>query len=143
MALSAHEQMKEFWVKNQELKRPSSPWLVYKPHIYMMTSLTHRTTGIIMGTVLYGIAIGLFVAPGHFPEYIEAVKELQLSPWILGPLKSACAFPLIYHYINGIRHLVWDAGYGFELSTQFKTGSTIIVTAVALSILAGTASYLS
>lgn len=94
-----------------------------------------------MGTVLYGIAIGLFVAPGHFPEYVEAVKELQLSPWILGPVKATCAFPLVYHYINGLRHLSWDAGYGFELGVQYKTGSVAIITAILVSLGLGTAAY--
>lgn len=106
MAMSAHEQMKSFWQKNEKLNRPSSPWIIYWPHLPMMTSLGHRTTGIILGTGLYGIAIGVFLAPGDFNSIIQAVQSLEISTPIMGALKSIVAFPLVYHYINGVRHLV-------------------------------------
>ena len=62
-------------------------------------------------SALYAISIGLFVAPGEFPSYIEFVKSLHLSPMILFPMKTVMAFPLVYHYLNGIRHLVSDGCY--------------------------------
>jgi succinate dehydrogenase (ubiquinone) cytochrome b560 subunit len=99
-------------------------------------------TGIAMGVVLYITSIGVFVAPGDFPSYVEFIKGLQVSPMILFPIKSVAAFPLIYHYINGIRHLMWDAGYGYELKTQYKSGTVIVSTAILLSCLAGAAAYL-
>jgi len=68
---------------------------VYNPMFDVMSSIA-----------LYGISIGLFVAPGDFPSYMEFVKSLQLSPIILFPFKTVMAFPLVYHYMNGIRHLV-------------------------------------
>ena len=142
MTSVAQQQMKDFWKKNQELKRPSSPWIIYKPHLPMLTSLTHRVTGIGMGVALYGISIGLFLAPGDFPMYIEAIKGLELSPLIMFPAKSIVAFPLIYHYINGIRHLLWDVGYGYELGTQYKSGYAIYSLCIALAALAGGASYM-
>jgi succinate dehydrogenase (ubiquinone) cytochrome b560 subunit len=133
--------MKEFWVKNQKLNRPSSPWIIYKPHLPMLTSLCHRTTGIVMGVTLYGIAITTFVAPGDFPLFIDAVKNLELPPAVLFLAKSICAFPLVYHYVNGIRHLTWDTGRGFELRTQYKTGWAIVASTVTISVLLGSMSY--
>ena len=141
MATSAHEEMKKFWNKNQKLGRPSSPWTIYWPHLPMMTSLTHRTTGIIMGVVLYAFSVGIAIAPGDFPSYVEAVKNLQLSPAILFTAKSLMAFPLVYHYLNGIRHLTWDMGKGFEMKTQYKTGYTIVSSSVAISALLGSLAY--
>jgi len=142
MATSAHEEMKKFWAKNAKLNRPSSPWIIYLPHLPMMTSLTHRTTGIIMGVALYGISLGLLVKSGDVTSYIEMVKNAQLSPALLFTGKTLMAFPLIYHYINGIRHLTWDAGHGFEMKTQYKSGWAIITSACLLSLLAGGISYL-
>jgi succinate dehydrogenase (ubiquinone) cytochrome b560 subunit len=142
MATTAHEEMKKFWDKNQKLNRPSSPWIIYRPHLPMMTSLTHRTTGIIMGVVLYTFSVGVFLAPGDFTSYIEMVKNLQLSPVTLFTAKSLMAFPLVYHYMNGIRHLSWDAGKGFEMKTQYKTGWTIVITACSVSALLASLSYL-
>jgi len=141
MATSAHNEMKKFWEKNQKLNRPSSPWIIFKPHLPMMTSLTHRTTGIVMGVVLYAFSVGVVVAPGDFPSYIEAVKNLQLSTPLLFTAKSIMAFPLVYHYMNGIRHLSWDAGKGFEMKTQYKTGTAIVVGSIAISALLASLSY--
>lgn len=79
---------------------------VCRPHLPMITSLTHRVTGIGMGVVLYGISFGLFLAPGDFPSYISALQGFEISPLIMFPAKTIVAFPLVYHYLNGIRHLV-------------------------------------
>eukprot|EP00923_Selenidium_pygospionis_P040609 GHVN01070110.1.p1 GENE.GHVN01070110.1~~GHVN01070110.1.p1 ORF type:complete len:161 (-),score=9.27 GHVN01070110.1:533-961(-) len=142
MTTTAHEQMKAFWEKNQRLNRPNSPWIIYKPHIPMLTSLTHRVTGIAMGVVLYGIAIGSFVAPGDFPSYVEILKNLNIATPIWFSLKMLCAFPLVYHFINGIRHLSWDAGYGLKLATQYKTGKTIVAVAICISALLASIAYM-
>lgn len=56
--------------------------------------------------VFYAFSIGVFLAPGDFPSYVEYIRCLEISPAILFPLKTVVAFPLVYHYINGIRHLV-------------------------------------
>jgi succinate dehydrogenase (ubiquinone) cytochrome b560 subunit len=141
MASSAHAQMKDFWKKNLELGRPNSPWQIYRPHLPMLTSLCHRMTGIAMGVVLYTSSIAVFLAPGDFPSYVEFVKNLHLSPLLLFPAKAICAFPLVYHYINGIRHLTWDAGYGYELKTQYKTGTIIVSSAILISALFASLSY--
>jgi len=141
MGTSAHEQMDNFWKKNEKLNRPSSPWIIYKPHLPMMTSLTHRVTGVVMGVALCGISVGTFVAPGDFQSYIELIKSMEISPAIMFPAKTAVAFPLVYHYINGIRHLSWDYGKGYELSTQYKTGWTIVSSALAISAFFASMSY--
>lgn len=54
----------------------------------------------------YAFSIGVFLAPGDFPSYVEFIKNLEISPALLFPAKTIVAFPLVYHYINGIRHLV-------------------------------------
>jgi succinate dehydrogenase (ubiquinone) cytochrome b560 subunit len=138
---SAHGEMKKFWQKNIELGRPNSPWVIYKPHLPMLTSLAHRVTGITMGVVLYGASIAVFAAPGDFPSYVEFIKNLHLSPMILFPAKTIAAFPLIYHYINGIRHLTWDAGHGYELKTQYKSGTIIVTTSILLSAMFASMAY--
>jgi len=94
-----------------------------------------------MGVVLYAFSVGIAVAPGDFPSYVEAVKNLQLAPAILFTAKSLMAFPLVYHYMNGIRHLSWDMGKGFEMKTQYKTGWTIIGSSIAISALLASLAY--
>jgi len=58
-------------------------------------------------SVLYITSISVTWAPGDVTSYVEFLKNLQLSSAIWFPVKATCAFPLVYHYINGIRHLVY------------------------------------
>jgi succinate dehydrogenase/fumarate reductase cytochrome b subunit len=53
----------------------------------------------------YFILGGLF-ASGHFSENLAALENMHLSPQLLLAVKATLAFPLCYHYVNGIRHLV-------------------------------------
>ncbi|ESO07339.1 hypothetical protein HELRODRAFT_76590, partial [Helobdella robusta] len=138
---SAFNEMQRFWDKNLALGRPNSPWVIYRPHLPMITSFCHRVTGIAMGVVFYAFSIGVFLAPGDFPSYVEFVKNLQLPQLFLFPAKTIVAFPLVYHYINGIRHLTWDAGHGFELKTQYKSGAIIMTSSILISALLASIAY--
>jgi len=80
-----------------------------------MTSLTHRTTGIVMGVALYGLSVGLLLKSGDFPSYVESIKNAQLAAPLMFTAKSVMAFPLVYHYINGIRHLVHTCSLCYDL----------------------------
>jgi len=141
MASSAQAEMKAFWNKNLKLGRPNSPWIVYEWHLPMMTSLAHRFTGIAMGVTLYLGAVGITAAPGDFTGYVEFLKNLQLSPLVWFPIKSICAFPLVYHYVNGIRHLFFDSGYGYKLKTQYKTGIFVFSLTGTVAMLLASISY--
>jgi len=63
--------------------------------------------GWIAASVLYAASISVTWAPGDVTSYVEFLKNLHLSSLIWFPIKATCAFPLVYHYINGIRHLVF------------------------------------
>ncbi|RUS78201.1 hypothetical protein EGW08_014015 [Elysia chlorotica] len=62
MATTAYEEMSTFWARNRKLNRPLSPFLtVYKPHLAMMTSLTHRVTGVAMQNSSQLDSLSLFI----------------------------------------------------------------------------------
>ena len=42
----------------------------------------------------------------------------------------------MYHLCNGVRHLFWDAGRGFELPTVYKTGWAVVIGSAALTVIA-------
>jgi len=94
-----------------------------------------------MGVGLYAFSVGIVLAPGDFASYIETVKNLQMPAVVLFAAKSIVAFPLVYHYMNGIRHLSWDMGKGFEMKTQYKTGWTVFGASIAVSALLGALAY--
>ncbi|XP_076323470.1 succinate dehydrogenase cytochrome b560 subunit, mitochondrial-like isoform X2 [Tachypleus tridentatus] len=130
----------DFWVKNKRLQRPLSPHLtIYKPQLTAMLSITHRGSGAAMASVLWGFSLGMLVLPGSFPHYLTMVQSLHLWPSFIFTVKYGLAWILIFHMCNGIRHLAWDLGYGFEIKTLYKTGwlvfgSTFILAGIAASM---------
>ncbi|XP_064617469.1 succinate dehydrogenase cytochrome b560 subunit, mitochondrial-like [Liolophura sinensis] len=128
MSSSAYNDMKDFWEKNNRLQRPLSPHLsIYKPQLTSMLSLAHRATGIAMAISVSAASIALLAIPGDFTHCIQVIKDLQLHPYILYSAKSIMAWPLVYHYINGIRHLSWDAGKGFSMNATYKSGYFVLL----------------
>ena len=123
-------------------RRPLSPHLqVYRPQITSILSILHRLTGIALaaGTLLltYWLAA---LATG--PEAFADAQGLVGS--ILGRLLLfGWSFALFYHLCNGIRHLTWDAGYGFEITTATRSGWAVVIASVALTAVAWIAGYLA
>ncbi|HUO21981.1 MAG TPA: succinate dehydrogenase, cytochrome b556 subunit [Caulobacteraceae bacterium] len=119
--------------------RPTSPHLqVWRWHITMATSILHRATGIALyfgALVLAGWAVALAMGPDAFALYRAALAS-PLGQLVLFGL-TACLF---YHLANGIRHLVWDAGRGFDPKGADMSGAAAIafglVAAVAIWIVA-------
>lgn len=114
--------------------RPLSPHLqVYRLPLTAILSITHRITGV--GLALGAILLVAWLAaaaagPGWF-----AVASGLAGSWLGRLILLGFAWALIYHLINGIRHLFWDAGFGFEKSTARSSGLvTLIVSIVATGL---------
>ena len=116
--------------------RPLSPHLtIYRWPVTMMTSITHRFTGV-------GLAVGAvilawwLVSISNGPEgwqSFHAVSDTPLGLLVLFGL----TWSLIYHFLNGIRHLAWDLGYGFDKHVAERNSVMIF----ALSIIAALAVF--
>ena len=122
--------------------RPLSPHLLnYRFPLIVLMSGTHRATGIVLaiGTVLLAYWLG---AAAYGPEAYDRASHLLGSP--IGYLVLfGFSFSLFYHLCNGVRHLLWDIGWGYELPAAAKSGTvmmaatallTIVTWAVALSL---------
>ena len=116
--------------------RPLSPHLgIYRWQITMTMSILHRVTGVALavGSVLlvwWLVAAG--IGPGAFDTVHRAMSSVIGQILLIGWTLS-----LYYHLCNGVRHLCWDAGWGFEIKTFYITGYavwavTIILTAITL-----------
>jgi succinate dehydrogenase / fumarate reductase, cytochrome b subunit len=118
----------------QNSARPLSPHLqIYRWQLTMTLSILHRATGVALavGTVLLiSLLLALAAGPGPF----AAVHGFCASPFgmflLLGWTWSLC-----FHLCNGIRHLGWDAGWGFEIPRAYLTGWTVVVMSLALTVL--------
>jgi len=115
--------------------RPLSPHLqVYKPQITSILSILHRATGfaLAVGTLLF---VWWLISAAAGPQ-TYAVVEGFLSSWIGTLLLIGWSFAVFYHLCNGIRHLFWDAGRGFEIETVTRSGLIVVVAAVVLTVVA-------
>ena len=65
------------------------------------------------------------------------LQFLQIAAPVFGPFGKLALFgfslALVYHLLNGIRHLLWDAGWGFELPEVYRSGYTVFVLTVVLT----------
>lgn len=112
--------------------RPLSPHLtVYRPQITSMTSIFHRITGVALavGSVILVLWLwGAAYAPELFSMIVDCfrstVGQLLLAAW---------SFAFFYHMCNGIRHLGWDAGYGYAIEDATRNGVLVILAALFLT----------
>lgn len=112
--------------------RPLSPFMLgtlYRLQITSVLSLMHRVTGIVASIGAFGLVWWLLAVAQGGDAY-AGVSACLASP--LGMLAlAAFTWSLVYHLLNGIRHLMWDAGWGFEIPEVYRSGYTV----VALSLL--------
>jgi succinate dehydrogenase / fumarate reductase cytochrome b subunit len=116
-------------------ERPLSPHLqVYRPQLTSVLSITHRAAGIALaaGTLLL---VCWLIAAATGPQAFAALQSFMGS-WIGLLLLFGWSVSLFYHLANGIRHLFWDAGYGFELKTAYASGWAVLAATVALTVVA-------
>ena len=120
--------------------RPLSPHLqVYRLPLPALLSISHRLTGVALAAgslvLVYWLA-----AVANGPEAFAGAQAMLGS--IAGrALLLAITFSLFYHLGNGIRHLFWDAGLGFEPGTVHASGVAVIVAAVVLTLAAWALGY--
>lgn len=114
--------------------RPMSPHLqVWRWHVTMATSILHRATGVALYVgvlILAGWVIALAAGASAF----EAYGALLASPIGLVVL-FGLTVAFLYHLANGVRHLFWDGGKGFEPRTADMTGWAVIVFGVVAAVL--------
>lgn len=114
--------------------RPLSPHLsVYRTPMSMLTSITHRITGVglTLGAVL---VVWWFLAASTNAAYFETADAV-LTSWFGSLILIGSLWALCFHFLNGIRHLVWDAGFGLELEAAKKSGIAVVAGSVVLTLL--------
>jgi succinate dehydrogenase / fumarate reductase cytochrome b subunit len=116
------------------INRPLSPHLqIYKPQLTTMLSILHRITGagLALGAVLVTVWLlaalsgdADFVRLQHFRQSL--IGQFMLFGWL---------FAFVYHFLNGIRHLKWDAGFGFSMKSVYRSGWIVVIGSALLTIM--------
>ena len=113
-------------------ERPLSPHLqVYRWQITMVMSILHRATGVALTVGAFGLAWWL-VSMATGGETAARAMACVSSP-IGMVLVFGFSLALVYHFLNGIRHLLWDAGRGYDIPSVYKSGYTVVVLTVVLT----------
>ncbi len=111
------------------VERPLSPHLqVYRPQITSVLSILHRLTGLALSVGLLVLAYWLIALAGGPAAYDQAAPILAVG-W-LKVCYAGWSFCFFYHLANGVRHLVWDIGLGFDPGQIRASGWTVLVVAV-------------
>ncbi|MGR3913462.1 MAG: succinate dehydrogenase, cytochrome b556 subunit [Gammaproteobacteria bacterium] len=116
-------------------QRPLSPHLqVYRPQWTSVLSILHRFAGVIIaiGALLLAWWLSALAMGGGAYEIARAFFA-SMPGKILLFIWTLCTF---YHWSNGIRHLLWDAGWGFELPSAYRSGVGVVCATFALTALA-------
>ena len=124
----------------EKRERPLSPHLqIYRPQLTSVLSITHRATGLalIAGTLV--LVYWLLAAASGAEAYASA--QALLGSWLGRVVLLGFRFALFYHLCNGIRHLFWDVGLGFELKTAYASGHAVIIVSIAMTVLAWGLAY--
>ena len=118
-------------MKNTKL--PISPHLqIYKPQITSVLSITHRITGFFLSLTLPLLLLWLFCIFLGSSVYSSFITFFSYTPLKLTLIPITYAFS--YHMLNGIRHLIWDCGYGFSLRFSSISGVLIVTLSILITI---------
>ena len=115
-------------------ERPLSPHLqVYRKQVQMMTSITHRITGVMLAVGILGL-VGALLSLAAGPQRWAAFTACAGSP--LGLLVIfGFTWALAYHFINGVRHLLQDTGAGFAIPDFIRSSWISVFGSILLVVL--------
>jgi succinate dehydrogenase / fumarate reductase, cytochrome b subunit len=111
-------------------ERPLSPHLqVYRPLYTLTLSILHRASGLYLSACGF-LFVAWIGAAAMGPTALDCVNRFYSSL----PMRIVLALALAafwYHLFAGVRHLFWDAGYGFEKRSARRSGAMVVLAAAA------------
>ena len=115
-------------------KNPLSPHLqIYRWHLSMILSITHRIIGVVNSVAM--ILICLWTISLLFGEENYEIIKIFFQSFFGKLLIISLSWSFSFHMLSEIRHLIWDLGYGFDLKISKITGVITIIGSLALTIL--------
>jgi succinate dehydrogenase / fumarate reductase, cytochrome b subunit len=121
--------------------RPLSPNIqIYRPQLTSVLSIANRITGLLLSLGAVGLVVWLSAAAAGLETY--GVVHGMIGSWAGQVVLFGCTFAFFLHLCGGIRHLVWDTVHGFELRSIYISGWTVVVSSVALTVIAWVISLL-
>jgi succinate dehydrogenase cytochrome b subunit len=117
------------------VERPLSPHLqIYKPQLTSVLSITHRGTGLALS--VGAVFLVWWLSGVAWNEECFAWAQAFWGSWVGLIFLFGWTFSLFFHLLNGVRHLMWDWGLGFELKSAYRTGWTVVIFSAVLTLAA-------
>ena len=115
-------------------QNPISPHLqIYRWHISSLLSITHRIAGVI--NLLALILMFFWLLAFSLGETNYELFLLAINSFFGKFILIGFTWSMIFHLLSGIRHLVWEFGYGFEIKTANFSGVVVIIFSLVLTII--------
>lgn len=122
--------------------RPLSPHIqVYRWQITMLLSILHRISGIVLAAGTLLLAYWLIAAAAGPEDFTLA--QAAIGSWFGRLCLFGWSLALFFHLCNGIRHLAWDAGWGFGIRTFTITGWLVVLASLAMTLAAWVLGYMA
>lgn len=120
-------------MSNPKFERPLSPFMMYRWQYTNTLSILHRVTGcaLSVGALLF---VYWLVAAASGPVAYANAQAVFAHPLVKAVLVGF-SFAFFYHLLNGVRHLAWDTGHGFEKDKARISGWVAFLGAVVLTAL--------
>jgi succinate dehydrogenase / fumarate reductase cytochrome b subunit len=113
--------------------RPLSPHLgVYRWQIGNSLSILHRITGVALGLGFLALTFWLSSLAGGEDTYRSAARLFASPPGLV--CLFGWTFSFLFHLFNGLRHLCWDVGLGFERTQRHASGWIAVLAAVCATL---------
>lgn len=122
-----------------KIDRPLSPFLTYRWTLTMAMSIVHRATGVALyaGTLLMAWWL---IATASGPGAYAGIQGFTGS-WIGRIFVFGYTWALIHHMLGGVRHLIWDLGYGFGAAEREWLTRAALIGSISLTILVWVIAY--
>lgn len=118
-------------MSSPKFERPLSPFMMYRWQYTNTLSILHRATGCALTVGLLLFVYWLVAAASGADAYASA--QAVFAHPVTRILLVAFSFAFFYHLLNGVRHLVWDAGHGFDKSTARNSGRIVVIGSVVFT----------
>ena len=118
----------------EEVQRPLSPHLqIYRPQITSISSILTRITGNALIVASF-LIVWWLLAAATSEEYFRTADAV-LTSWFGDLVLTLSLWAVWYHFLAGLRHLLWDAGKGLELETAERLGWACVIGSVVLTVI--------
>ncbi len=117
-----------------QIERPLSPHIgIYRWQVSSSLSILHRFTGVMLSIGAFVLVGWLVTLAAGYEAYARLIGGLS---GIFGrTFLFVWSFSFFYHLCNGVRHLFWDAGIGFDKARAQQTGWVVVAVAATMTVL--------